>query len=375
MINIIQKILIAALLVGSTFSFASIEPNTESVKSVPKGLDDIVRLINETKVDFEVIKKSIHLIEELPKENSSKTNLLDFYYLQSVAAERLGRADKKVFFLKKALENADSRERFAIINELASAEINIGNPAEAIDKLKKIQSQIPLRGNGTLHHLSENYAILTKALLKMGDINAAERVSLEASSLKFSTGTIKQDWAWRWNGSYYQTIGDLYFYKGKYDEADIAYQYAIASLDSGVSSYDKNYNHQGVAGSSFEQGNSPDYIKGLIEELLREKSEVLIHLRKINEAEKYSREDLKRSLARTGQASTSSSSSIRQLAIVMLARDRNKDAVFLLNQALLGLKDAGVSEDATQFSKTKKLLYHNWNHSLPCLGLMFRCTN
>jgi tetratricopeptide (TPR) repeat protein len=174
--------------------------------------------------------------------------------------------------------------------------------------------------------------------------------------LKFSTGTIKQDWAWRWNGSYYQTIGDLYFYKGKYDEADIAYQYAIASLDSGVSSYDKNYNHQGVAGSSFEQGNSPDYIKGLIEELLREKSEVLIHLRKINEAENYSREALKRSLARTGQASTSSSSSMRQLAIVMLARDRNKDAVFLLNQALLGLKDAGVSEDATQFSKTKKTL-------------------
>jgi len=62
------------------------------------------------------------------------------------------------------------------------------------------------------------------------------------------------------------------------------------------------------------------------------------------------------SLARTGKESVSTAIALRQLAIVMLSRERNKDAIYLLHQSLLGLKESGVTDESIQLAITKKTM-------------------
>jgi CHAT domain-containing protein len=85
-------------------------------------------------------------------------------------------------------------------------------------------------------------------------------------------------------------------------------------------------------------------------------SDTLLKSRKVNESEYFAREALKKALTRTGKSSLATSNALRQLAIVMLSRERNKDAIYLLNQSLQGLQEAGVTAESIQLAVTQKTM-------------------
>ena len=81
--------------------FAASESYDEAAYSIPKGLQDIVQLINETPVDLKFREEGLNLLKSSPPANLSKDNLALFYYKQSVIAGSLGRINLKLEKLKQ----------------------------------------------------------------------------------------------------------------------------------------------------------------------------------------------------------------------------------------------------------------------------------
>ena len=351
-------ILCAASMMG--FSFAA--QNSESDVSVPKGIQDIVSLIKKTEIDAKSRDADIKLIGEQVAGDASAEQKYVFYYLQAMAAERLGRIDLRIDFLKKALElsKLGTAQEFAVQGELASAEFAVGNSKIAIERLLYVVSKIP---NNLAGWFLGQYTSLSVAYARLGDFPSSEHyLRMADSSL-----VVQRRWngyatyGFNWNKNFYQAKGELAFQQGRFLDAEIAYRKAIDFLESGILADESRFlaagNGLGVPGVGVgTDSGSPNSRKASLEALQLKLSDILLKLRKVNESEYFAREALKKSLARTGRASLATSNVLRQLAIVMLSRDRNKDAIYLLNQSLKALLEAGVTGESIQLAVTKKTM-------------------
>jgi hypothetical protein len=94
------------LLITGSVGIALAAQEAESEVSVPKGIQDIASLIKQTAADSKSRDADIKLIAEKIADDASAQDKYVFYYLQAQAAERLGRIDLRINFLKRALEFA-----------------------------------------------------------------------------------------------------------------------------------------------------------------------------------------------------------------------------------------------------------------------------
>ena len=334
----------------------------ETEVSVPKGIQDIVTLIKQTAVDTKSRDADIvRIAQKVPVEASAQDKYI-FYYLQALAADRLGRIDLRINFLKNALEFAKMGhyQEFATTQELASAEIAVGNAMVGLERHKSLIPKIPPNMNGFF--LSQN-ALASRAYSQIGDFQSSEDYLRKVDSVLVSIrrSNAYQTYGFNWNRNFFQTKAELEFQKGRFLEAEISYRKAIEFLESGIVGHEKAFmaSGQGLGvpglGSGTDSG-SPNTLKTGLESLYIKLSDTLLKLRKVNESEYFARQALKKSLSRTGKASLATSAAMRQLAIVMLSRERNKDAIYLLNQSLQGLQDAGVTAESIQLAITKKTM-------------------
>jgi len=334
----------------------------ETEVSVPKGIQDIVTLIKQTAVDTKSRDADIvRIAQKVPVEASAQDKYI-FYYLQALAADRLGRIDLRINFLKNALEFAKMGhyQEFATTQELASAEIAVGNAMVGLERHKSLIPKIPPNMNGFF--LSQN-ALASRAYSQIGDFQSSEDYLRKVDSVLVSIrrSNAYQTYGFNWNRNFFQTKAELEFQKGRFLDAEISYRKAIEFLESGIVGHEKAFmaSGQGLGvpglGSGTDSG-SPNTLKTGLESLYIKLSDTLLKLRKVNESEYFAREALKKSLSRTGKASLATSAAMRQLAIVMLSRERNKDAIYLLNQSLQGLQDAGVTAESIQLAITKKTM-------------------
>ena len=196
---------------------------------------------------------------------------------------------------------------------------------------------------------------LVKVYSEAGDFENAEKHLRSLSAgytnvFRFLSDLNKKNW----NSSYYIAVGELAYHQGKFVEAEIAFSKGLEAYESGFEVDIKSFDHDQIAAAG--QSGSPYTLKLWHDEIYRRLSDIKLRLRKVNEAEFFAREALKKSLKYFGRSSISTSESMRQLAIVLLSHERNKDAIYLLNQALLGFNDAGVSAEAINLARTKKTL-------------------
>jgi tetratricopeptide (TPR) repeat protein len=330
--------------------------------SVPKGIQDIVALIKNSTADSKARESDIKLLSEQPASNLSTQDKYAFYYLQSLAAERLGRIDLRVDLLKKSLEFAKERthQEFVLIGELAGAEMQIGNSKAAVERMQAIRTKIPNNNLGVYLGFVSN---LSRIYAQIGDFEESEKYLRDADSTltAIRRGPNYPKFGFSWNRSFFNAQGELAFQKGRFLEAEIAFKKGIQVYEAGMYEYEKSFLAAGDGlgvpglGANSNSGN-PNSGKDALEGSYVRLSETLLKLRKINEAEYYAREALKKSLVRTGKASLATSRGLRQLAVVMLARERNKDAIYLLEQGLKGLLEAGVTSESIQLAVTKKTM-------------------
>ncbi len=361
----IKKFFRACSIIGVAMvaSLAHSAQIAEAEVTVPKGIKDIVALLEGASVNRKSREADIALIGQSAPTAGTDQDKYIFYYLQAQAAERLGRIDLRVGFLKKALEFAKEKtfQEFSPTLELAGAEIQAGNAQTAIERILAVRKKMPRNFMGLDISFT---AGLSRIYAQTGDFEQSENYLREtdANLVNIRRGSNYMIFGYSWERNFFQAQGELAFQRGRFAEAEVAFRKAIQVFESGIAQHEKMFYSAGqglgvpgLAGESSNSGN-PNSAREAQELLYIRLSETLLKLQKINEAEFLARESLKKSLARTGKASLATSKGLRQLAIVLLARERNKDAVYLLQQSVLGLQEAGVTPESVNLAVTQKTL-------------------
>ncbi|MEY4364197.1 MAG: hypothetical protein RLZZ24_1549, partial [Pseudomonadota bacterium] len=355
-------LLLLAVAFSCSIEVAQGAEESETAKSVPKSIQDIVQMIKASATDSKQKNADMQLIQEKASPQASAEEQYVLHYLQAQAADRLGRIDLRIQFLKKALEFAKpgTSQEFVTSQELAYSEIQVGNAKSGIDRYQALTQKVPTNMSGFL--IGQN-ASLSRAYAQIGDFDQSQKYlrETEAFLVRLKTSRAYPDYGFNWNKNYYHTRGELAYQRGQFLEAELSFKTAISFLESGMEASEKKFLASGSGlgvpgtGSGTDTGN-PAGRKAALENLYAQLSDTLLKLRKVNEAEYFARESLKKTLARTGKSSINTSNALRQLAIVMLSRERNQDALYLLNESLRGLQEAGVTGESIQLALTKKTL-------------------
>ena len=352
-----------SLLLLGTLGIVSSVQASESEVSVPKGIQDIVNSLKQASADNKSRDEDLRLIKKEIAKDAKAEDLYSQYYFQAKAAQNLGRINTRIDLLNKSLEYAKSgtQQEFQVTVELVQAEMQVGNSKKAISRFEALLTKIPDRYAGLLVGYNGS---LSEAYANIGDFEKAEKHLRESgSALTYLRRSPNYSlFGAGWTKSFLSAQGELAFQKGRFTDAEVAFRKAIEIFAPQIKNIESIVSLSGDIerapglGSNERINSNLNGPKESLENLYIRLSGTLIKLRKVNEAEFYSREALKMSLTRTGKASVSTSKALRQLAIVMLSRERNKDAIYLLNQSLLGLKESGVTEESIQLAVTKKTL-------------------
>ena len=353
---------VSLLLIISSESVFSAQISEVEI-SVPKGIQDVVISLKQASVDHKSRDADLLLLNKEISKEASIDDLYSHYYFQAKAAQQLGRINLRVELLNKTLQYAKSgtQQQFQVTAELVQAELQVGDSKKALSRFESLIEKVPDRYAGLL--VGYNGA-LSQAYANIGDFDKAEKYLRDSGSaltyLKRSPNYSL--FGPGWTKSYLTAQAELAFQKGQFLEAEIALKKAIEIFSPHIKNIEITVKSTGDIdrapglGSNERINSNLNGPKESLEEIYLKLSATLIKLRKVNEAEYYAREALKMSLARTGKNSVSTSKALRQFANVMLSRERGKDAIYLLNESINGLKESGVTDESIQLAITKKNL-------------------
>jgi tetratricopeptide (TPR) repeat protein len=144
------------------------------------------------------------LLNESINFSLSKSELLSKYYFKALAAERLGKIDLRVNYLKKALIQADSfGPRSYIVSELAEAQLANGEFKSAVDQSVMVLPEVPMSHLGRSTILE---SAIVKAYAEAGDfINAQNHMrSVEATFVRLRGMQNWSSFADAWTRNFYQ---------------------------------------------------------------------------------------------------------------------------------------------------------------------------
>jgi len=358
----ILKFGFSLLLIGTLGIVSSVQAS-ESEVSVPKGIQDIVNSLKQASADNKSRDDDLKLLAKDISKDAKAEDQYSHYYFQAKAAQNLGRINTRIDLLNKSLQYAKNGTTQVILVtvELAQAEMEVGDSNKAISRLEELLDKIPDRYLG---QLIAYHANLVQAYANIGDFEKAEKHLRECGSvLTFvRRAPIFSLLGGGWTNSYLFAQAELAFQKGQFTDAETTLRKAIELLTPYIKNMEGTVTSNGDIdrapglGSNERINSNMNGLKESLESLHNKLSTTLIKMRKVNEAEYYAREALRMSLLRTGKDSVSTSLALRQLALVMLSRERNKDAIYLLNQSLISLKESGVTDESIQLSITKKTL-------------------
>jgi len=349
MSNHLNKLTLIFCLVISQVAYAT--SDLDKSQSIPKSINDIVQLIDQSKIDENSIEASLKLVNSTLPANSTNTQSYAFYYYQALAAEKLGMSSKRLESLQKGLKyiNLGTFEEFYLVPEISITQLSIGNTGNVTEQLKKTLSKIPARNAGASLNIE---VVLVRICSEIGDFECAKKYLRDADASFTATRSYQNDSEYGGGRkfNFYTANAEYYYYQGKFEESSIAYKNAIEPYEPWIEGL------QDIPPGTRGFNSHPEQARIKLEQAYIKLSDSLLKIRKVNESEYYAREALKKALARTGKASLATSNALRQLAIVMLARDRNKDAIYLLTEAINGFKKAGIPLESVDFAKVHKTL-------------------
>lgn len=352
----LTKLILIFCLVKSQVAFADSDFYKSQI--IPRSINDIVQLIDKTKVDEKSIEATIKLVNSTLPANSSKSQSYAFYYNQALAAEKLGMSAKRLESLRKALNfiNLGTAQEFYLVPEILTTQFSIGYESQVLKRLEELLSKInPLNGGASLNIES----LLVKVCSEIGDFECASKYLRNAHAsltrtnlvqLRFDSASSDSIYGGGSQFNYFSASADYNYFRGKFENASDDYLNAIKVYEPWIENLeDFPPGTQGL-------NSHPEQARIKLEQAYIKLSDSLLKIRKVNESEYYAREVLKKSLSRTGKASLATSNALRQLAIIMLARDRNKDTIYLLTQAISGLKQTDIPSESVDLAKTQKTL-------------------
>ncbi|MFH1857975.1 MAG: tetratricopeptide repeat protein [Candidatus Omnitrophota bacterium] len=302
----------------------------------PRRVDDILSILDQPGLfDPEIIARHKAGADALPPDTGNSAELAQFYLNRGISARELGRSQRALEDLRKALHYAETeavKEKpqlaAAIRSHLGTVEAAFGNFNRAIALQKQV---IEIRPQ------TRSYGSLTSYYLVTGDLRAAEEVKdegVEFCDKKLSDPMIsarEELWATIHKTDMQAAIMQA---KGKHAEAELHYRYIVKLVS---------------------QAEKKAFPRAYLMRRLNLAMNLLWQGRFV-EAELEARETLKESIGLGGKESATTGRSLFMLGRIYGRQGRLNDAEDMTRAAIRALEAAGLSRDSSRMGSAMMLL-------------------
>jgi len=291
----------------------------------PKSIDDVVKLLDASKIDLGEIRRLTALSDSEPSPGLGKQELFTFYRNRARANEALARYKQMEADCQKELEFASSVDevddaRMTCIN----AAYHSGDPFKAIDLTKKAIAALP---NNSRYgwHLSYQM-LLVNANRILGDIESA-RVALrdvDGLMVLLQRSPAWGEWGTHWTYQAERARGEFLMTAGNPVAAELSYIRALAANDKRYEAFQR-----GEFGQSTRRVHNKEAILTGKHIVMLQLGRSLMAQRKLVQAEYQFREALKVALQVGSVNSIRVTSGIQALSYAVSEQGRIEESLLL----------------------------------------------
>lgn len=305
-----------------------------------KSLDDIKALLAHYKPDPEKARKAREAVAKPVPDTTNGKELAEFYLERARAAEELGLfqqqlADARLAFAQDA--GHDSRQELR--RELARAELNGGNPLTSTKLLEEFIAGAPPVAT------VPTYATLSRAYVNAGDLDGAARALARGEQVRDKMPVrARERNRNQWASQYGWSKALIEMQRGQYAEAERTIREALEFFKADEA--DGKSRSSEAARSLFEEN-----MLGIL-------ARSLISQNRFIEAELVLRDVVRKTITRTGRYSPASGKALTQFSNLLGQLGRRDEAVYLAQQAIESLEQAGVPPASGVFVNALRSLAH-----------------
>lgn len=324
----------------------------------PKSINDVIKLLDNSKADVQSVEKYKQIINSTPDPNLKGIQLFEHHQRQFEALEQLGLVKELEQNCLKGVEIASkisSEVHYDVASNLyLNAQINClnfhsieGDRKKALDRIENVLK------NPQIQKMSG--AQLTLLYFKidnftwLGDLNSAQEVSNDIDQLISKMRSFRSwpEWGYHWTYQAEAAKGHYLMLAGKPSEAELSYAKALNAINIRI-----KYNN--VVGDSNSKLNQKEQILSFKAYMLSLVASSLQAQKKLIEAEYYHRESLKIYLGLGGKNSVRVARQIARLSSVVTEQGRFEEGNILAQYSLKSYIEAGLPDKALNVISSKK---------------------
>ena len=331
----------------------------DKVPPPPKSINDVIKLLENSKSDVQVVEKYKQIANSKPDPNLKGVQLFEFHQRQFEALEQLGLVTELEQNCLKGIEIA--KELYKELSSDAadqiylSAETNClnfhsveGDRKKALERIEPLLKH-PFVQKSAGWELTLLYFKIDN-LTWLGDLNSAQEAVKDVDRLIGRMRGFRSwpDWGYHWTYNAEQAKGNYFMLAGKPQEAELNFGRALNAMNTRI-----KYNNQA--------GNDPNAKINQKEQMLSYKaySLALIGLslqaqRKLIEAEYYLRESLKIYLSLGGKNSSRVARAVARLSQVVTEQGRFEEGSILAQYSLKSNLESGLTDKSLAVIQSKK---------------------
>jgi tetratricopeptide (TPR) repeat protein len=274
--------------------------NLDKLSPPPKSINDILRLLEGSKIDLEAVRRLTALSDSEPSPGLGKQELFTFYKNRARANDQLARYKQMEGDCQKELEFASSLDdiddaRITCIN----AAYHSGNPFKAIELTKKAIAALPRDSRYAWHLVYQ--MLLVNANRILGDIESAKTALRDVDGLMvvLARSPAWSEWGTNWTYQAERARGDFLMTAGNPVAAELSYIRALAAIEKRFEALQR-----GEYGQSTRRVHTKEGIFFNKNIVMMQLGHSLMAQRKLPQAEYQFREALKIALEIGGASST-----------------------------------------------------------------------
>ena len=347
-------LLVCNILFATTVAFAVTAPEiqVESIKAPPRDVGDILRLVEQTKPDLEVVaraKKVVSLPIPITQDNEE---LNHFYRKQSAAFEDLGNTNQALKSLDIAVNKYPSTNpRFHLEDLIALSvlEGSAGKQTEAIKYIQRAQAyQLSALPKLSGYQMTIG-RLLTSFYANSGNFEASKKSleTLEETLNNLRKARSFTTYGPSWEAAFESARGIYFSSQGQWLESERALRKALFLLETQYEKVKGSAKKVDVVGDEVravsDSSNNPRVYVTQISNRELNLANILLRQRKLIDAEFYARKSITLSLSSFGSNSIEVGRGLRSLAVIVNEQGRYPEAVLLSRLALKTIKAAGAT--------------------------------
>ena len=318
------------------------------IPTPPKNIEDVIKLLDNTKSDLTVIEKYKQLANSNPDSNFNNNQLFQYIMDKSEALINLSlvkEAEANCLSAIKIGKQVSDDNYFRAQTICLLAYNTAGNRQKAKETIDTTLKHPNISPGWELTWLS----LKMDQLQSVGDADAAHEVfkDIERVINKMRTWRAWTEWSYHWTYQAELSRGNYFMLIGKPREAELSFARSLNALEIRI-------NHNQILGDPNQRINKKEELQSFKAYLLALIGWSLNSQNKLIEAEYYYRESLKIYLGLGGKNSIRVARALARLSGNITSQGRFEEGYNLAKYSLQIYLEAGLSEKAANVIQSKK---------------------